>query len=185
LREGFAYNTLRSKSDKIHKKGVHSLWEDVSKSSYNVCETYARASLLNDGKPHEVMFHVVLPITDILSLQAFTLYHNFCLSDLELKFYVKPDALVVAQLSAVDSLKLVMERDFSQIIELNLFQNHQRFKFNMDLAKLEQTLFELNNCHMLVRVMWMKNLLWDIRLVQRLQRISLPHQLLELTMFIH
>jgi hypothetical protein len=109
LREGFAYNTLRTKTDKVQKKGVHSLWEDVCKGSYNVCGTYVKASLLADGLQHPVIFQVVLPITDILSLQAFSLYPNFCLGDLELKFYIKPDALVVAQIPAKESLKISMQ----------------------------------------------------------------------------
>jgi hypothetical protein len=107
LREGFAYNTIRSVETK-KKRYDHSLWEHVDERRSGVCGTYIPITKFVKGnadatvlsiQPVTVTFEVNLPITDILCMQAFTLYPNFCLGDLELKFYVKRSGLVWAQVS--------------------------------------------------------------------------------------
>jgi hypothetical protein len=57
---------------------------------------------LSGSQPVTVSFEINLPVTDILALQAFTLYPNFCVGDLELKFYTSRVGLVWAQVSALE-----------------------------------------------------------------------------------
>jgi hypothetical protein len=97
LREGFAYQTLRPVEAK-KKRYDHSLYEHVWSHRKQVCGVYIPIHKFKAG-PVTVEFEINLPITDILCLQAFTLYPNFCLGELELKFYVKQFGLVWCQSS--------------------------------------------------------------------------------------
>jgi hypothetical protein len=109
IREGFAYQTIRSVEAKV-KPYDHSLWEHVNEGRPQICGTYIplgafvehTQSSSNGLKPVTVNFSINLPITDILPLQAFTLYPNFCLGNLELKFYVKPYGMVWAPVNVLN-----------------------------------------------------------------------------------
>ena len=94
VREGFAYSTIKPKVEKKTKKYVHSLYENVSYYSPSVCGAYVNLDELKDGGVHPVDFEVNLPFDDILCLQAFDMFPNAVVGDLELKFYVKPKGLV-------------------------------------------------------------------------------------------
>ena len=93
-REGFAYSAIKPKTEKKTRKYTHSLYENVSYYSPSVCGTYINIADFKDGLPHTVSFEVNLPFEDILCLQAFDLFPNSIVGDLELKFYVKPRGLV-------------------------------------------------------------------------------------------
>ena len=110
-REGFAYSAIKPKSDKKTKKFTHSLYENVSNYSSSVCGTYININDFKDGLPHPVEFEVNLPFEDILALQAFDLFPNGVVGDMELKFYVKPKGLVWC---AIDPLKV---KDYKEYIE--------------------------------------------------------------------
>jgi hypothetical protein len=111
-REAFAYHTIRPMEAK-KKRFDHSLWDHVVDHWPQVCGTYIPLkNFVDNGSKHPVTvtFEINLPVTDILPLQAFTLWPRFCLDDLELKFYVKRDALVWAQCnpSAIYEEKVAM-----------------------------------------------------------------------------
>jgi hypothetical protein len=95
LREGFAYQTVMPRVAK-KSRFDHSLWEKVSQFSPAVAGTYINLSDLISGNPLIVRFEMNLPVTHIMALQALQLYPNFCLGELELKFYVRQDGLVWA-----------------------------------------------------------------------------------------
>ena len=109
LREGFAYSTIKPKVEKKTKKYVHSLYENVSTYSPSVCGTYINLADFKDGDPKKVSFEVNLPFDDILALQAFDLFPNAIVGDIELKFYVKPRGLVWCM---VDPLLVKESKEF-------------------------------------------------------------------------
>ena len=98
IREGFAYANLMNNGAKQHRKFVHSLYDQVSEFSTNVCGTYVPLSAFKGGKTVEVSFSLNLPINNILALQAFDLWPSQA-GPLTLKFYVKPKGLVWAMVN--------------------------------------------------------------------------------------
>jgi hypothetical protein len=116
LREAFAYNIIRSVETK-KKRFDHSLWEHVDERRPGVCGTYIPIRFfikedLTGSRPCTVTFEINLPVTDILSLQAFTLYPNFCLGDIELKFYTSRVGLVWAECSPIKRLETLTNLGF-------------------------------------------------------------------------
>jgi hypothetical protein len=101
LREGFAMHTISPKIAK-QKKFDHSIWENVRSWSPCVAGAYVDIKEFVGGKVVPVTFEVNLPITDIMCMQAFTLYPVFCLGNLDLKFYVRRDGLVWSQCNPED-----------------------------------------------------------------------------------
>ena len=97
IREGFAYSNIKCKSQKKTRRFIHSLYENVAEYSPTVCGTYVPLSKFKDGATVPVTFEVNLPFTDLLALQSFELFPNFCLGDIVLKFYVKRYGLVWCQ----------------------------------------------------------------------------------------
>jgi hypothetical protein len=83
------------------KKFDHSLWENVERWSPCVAGAYVDLQDLvtaaQAGRTFTTTFEINLPITDIMCLQAFTLYPVFTLGALDLHCYVKRDGLVWAQ----------------------------------------------------------------------------------------
>ena len=108
-REGIAYSAIKPKSEKKTKKYTHSIYENVSYYSPSVCGTYINIADFKDGMPHKVSFEINLPFEDILCLQAFDLFPNAIVGDLELKFYVKPRGLVWCM---IDPMKVKESKEF-------------------------------------------------------------------------
>ena len=110
-REGFAYSTIKPFNEKKTRKYTHSLYENVDTYSPSICGTYINVQDFKDGLPHQVEFEINLPFDDILALQAFDMFPNFCCGNIELKFYVKSRGLVWCALnpSKVKDYKEVME----------------------------------------------------------------------------
>ena len=96
-REGFCYSTIKPYSEKKTRKYTHSLYENVSDYSQSVCGTYVDLVDIMDGQKHDVEFEMNLPFEDMLALQAFDLYPNRIVGDIEIRFYVKPAGLVYCQ----------------------------------------------------------------------------------------
>ena len=99
IREGFAYSNVKAYSQKKTRRYIHSLYENVKNFSPTVCGTYVPLQKFKNGATVPVQFQVNLPFTDLLCLQAFDLYPNFCMGDIVLKFYVKRYGLVWCQVS--------------------------------------------------------------------------------------
>ena len=110
-REGFCYSTIKPYSEKKTRKYTHSLYENVSDYSQSVCGTYVDLNTLMDGQKHEVEFEMNLPFEDMLAFQAFDLYPNRIVGDIEIRFYVKPVGLVYCQ---VDPRKIKEVKEFME-----------------------------------------------------------------------
>ena len=110
-REGFCYSTIKPYSEKKTRKYTHSLYENVSDYSQSVCGTYVDLNTLMDGQKHDVEFEMNLPFEDMLAFQAFDLYPNRIVGDIEIRFYVKPVGLVYCQ---VDPRKIKEVKEFME-----------------------------------------------------------------------
>ena len=110
-REGYCYSTIKPYSEKKTRKYTHSLYENVSDYSQSVCGTYIDLSDFRDGQKHDVEFEMNLPFEDILAFQAFDLYPNRVVGDIEIRFYVKPVGLVYCQ---VDPRKIKEVKEFME-----------------------------------------------------------------------
>ena len=110
-REGFCYSTIKPYSEKKTRKYTHSLYENVLDYSQSVCGTYVDLVDIMDGQKHDVEFEMNLPFEDMLALQAFDLYPNRIVGDIEIRFYVKPAGLVYCQ---VDPRKIKEVKEFME-----------------------------------------------------------------------
>ena len=103
IRESYAYNMIRSKDSKNNSPHSHSLWENVINMSPNVCGVYIPLIDLcweNDVDPkyYKVNMEIIIPFTDQLALQAWRLYPNNILGEIEEEIRTSLDGLVWCQL---------------------------------------------------------------------------------------
>ena len=75
LREGFAYGVYKDANEKSAKKHTHTLYEDAADYNPGICGTYVKLSNFKNGnKTAVVPFRYIVPLSDLLPLQAFSLY---------------------------------------------------------------------------------------------------------------
>ena len=94
IREGFAYSSCMSKQEKATKRFIHSLYENVSKYAKSICGVYIDVDTFKDGEEHTVEWTVNIPFDNFLVLQAFDLFPNFAIPNVELRLYFDPAGLV-------------------------------------------------------------------------------------------
>ena len=76
VREQFAYNSIKGRSQKATAKFSHSTWENVSNMNESVCGIYIPCADIADAQPHQFAMELTIPYQDFLKYQAFTLYPN-------------------------------------------------------------------------------------------------------------
>ncbi len=141
-REGYCYSTIKPYSEKKTRKYTHSLYENVSDYSQSVCGTYVDLNTLMDGQKHEVEFEMNLPFEDMLAFQAFDLYPNRIVGDIEIRFYVKPVGLVYCQVDP-RTIKEVKEYMEDTIID-STFKSAPVFKHGFTQIGNESKIAALN-----------------------------------------
>ena len=94
IREGFAYSSCMSKQEKATKRFIHSLYENVSKYAKSICGVYINVDDFKDGQEHIVEWTANIPFDNFLALQAFDLFPNFAIPNVELRLYFDPSGLV-------------------------------------------------------------------------------------------
>ena len=141
-REGYCYSTIKPYSEKKTRKYTHSLYENVSDYSHSVCGTYIDLSDFRDGQKHDVEFEMNLPFEDILAFQAFDLYPNRVVGDIEIRFYVKPVGLVYCQVDP-RTIKEVKEYMEDTIID-STFKSAPVFKHGFTQIGNESKIAALN-----------------------------------------
>jgi len=98
IREGFAYSNLKPSSEKIGKKGIHTTYDSVISNSPEVCGVYIPAtSFKNSNKSTTVTIKTLVPISDLIALQAFSLYPSNLIGELALKVIPSTRAMVWCQ----------------------------------------------------------------------------------------
>ena len=107
IKESFAYNSIRPRDAKTSSPHSHSLWESVCCMSPNVCGVYIPLSKFENGNEPEVDMELIIPFTDQLVLQAWRLYPNRILGEMEEEVQFSTDALVwcMLQPQAVAEIK--------------------------------------------------------------------------------
>ncbi len=97
IRESYAYNSIRSKESKQNSPHSHTLWENVCNLSPNVCGVYIPLSSLASINNFHVVLDLIIPFTDQLALQAWRLYPNQILGEIEEEVRFSLDGLVWCQ----------------------------------------------------------------------------------------
>ena len=83
VREQFAYNSIKGRSQKATAKFSHSTWENVSNMNESVCGIYIPCADIADAQPHQFTMELTIPYQDFLKYQAFTLYPNKIVGELK------------------------------------------------------------------------------------------------------
>ena len=98
-RESFAYNSIKPRDAKATSKFSHSTWENVSQYSPSVCGCYVNLSDLADGNIHKLTIELTIPFTDQLALQAWQLYPNAIVGEIEEEVKTSLRAMVWCQVN--------------------------------------------------------------------------------------
>ena len=83
IKEQFAYNSIKGRSQKSTAKFSHATWENVSNMDESVSGIYPPFADIADGQPHKFTIELTIPYQDILKYQAFTLYPNKIVGELQ------------------------------------------------------------------------------------------------------
>ena len=118
IKESFAYNSIRSADAKKGAPHSHSLWESVQCMSPNVCGVYIPLKKFADKKEVKVNMELIIPFTDQLALQAWRLYPNRILGEIEEEVKFSTEGLVWCQLQP------------QTVAEINKFWDPDPTKFN-------------------------------------------------------
>lgn len=114
IREGFAFSNIKGASEKRSKKHTHTLYEDVEQYKLGVCGAYLPLSnWKNAQKTATVNIRCIVPLSDLLPLQAFSLYPSNIVGQLALKAMFSMRGLIWCQV------------DPSAVLESNNFLNNQ------------------------------------------------------------
>ena len=118
VRESFAYNSIRPRDAKTGVPHSHSLWESVQNMSPNVCGCYIPLEKLNKDAI-KVEFELIIPFTDQLALQAWRLYPNRILGQVEEEVKFVLDGLVWCQIQPKNVGEVKRFWDFNPNKEYN------------------------------------------------------------------
>jgi len=98
IREGFAYSNLKPSSEKIGKKNIHTTYDSIASYSPEICGVYIPAtSFKNANKSTTVTIKTLIPISDLIALQAFSLYPSQLIGEIALKVLFSSRAMVWCQ----------------------------------------------------------------------------------------
>ena len=107
--ESFLYSTFKSKSEIANKKFVFSPYNEVSVLDNSACGIYIPISDLNNtdatntSKYHDV--DIVIPLREILAMEAFNEFPNRIFGELRLVFHVSPEAFVYTEVNPITSIR--------------------------------------------------------------------------------
>ena len=99
IRESFAYNSIRPRDAKATSKNRFTTWENSSQMSPSICGDYYDMTVLADGKPHTLAFELTIYFTDQLAFQAWQLYPNSLIGEIEEEVSTALDAMVWHQVN--------------------------------------------------------------------------------------
>ena len=123
IREGFAYSSCMSKQEKATKRFIHSLYENVSKYAKSICGVYLNIDDLKSGDLLEASWDANIPFDNFLVLQAFDLFPNFAIPNVELRLYFDPSGLVwcpVDPYTVYDTKVLIEGATIAQSLPANI-----------------------------------------------------------------
>ena len=95
IREGFAYSNLKPITEKRGKRGIHSTYEAVSVMGTDVCGVYVPlTSFKNGSNSATIQIKSLIPISDLLPFQAFSIYPSKLCGELAAKVQFSTAGLV-------------------------------------------------------------------------------------------
>ena len=102
LREGFGFGVYKDTNEKKAKKHTHTLYEDIAAYNPGICGTYVKLSnFKNTNKTAVIPFRYIVPLSDLLPLQAFSLYPSEICGALSLRLNFTLRGLVFCQVPPV------------------------------------------------------------------------------------
>ena len=122
IREGFAYSSCKS-NDEMTVRFVHTLYEKAFSYATSVCGAYFNFDDFKDGAGHDLTWTANIPFDDLLALEAFELFPNFAIPNVELRVYVDPAGLVWMPVSPVEVYNqktLIQEEDIPYTLPQNI-----------------------------------------------------------------
>ena len=123
-----------SKQEKATKRFIHSLYENVSQYAKSICGVYINVDDFKDGQEHVVEWTANIPFDNFLVLQAFDLFPNFAIPNVELRCYVSEDGFVYCPLDphyVYDVKTLIQEETIKRIS----FSVGEDMTYNVYLSK--------------------------------------------------
>jgi len=95
VREGFAYSCLKPITEKRGKRGIHSTYESVSVMGSDVCGVYVPLTEFKNGsKSATIQIKSLVPISDLLPFQSFSIYPSKLMGELAAKVQFTTAGLV-------------------------------------------------------------------------------------------
>lgn len=142
IREGFLYGVLKPENEKIRRRFVHTLWENVSNYSNTICGGYMNLDEFRANNMATNEFDANIPFDDYLALQAFDLFPNGLIGDLSLKLKFGPEGMVVGVVdpNIVAEKKAFLEE--SPIMSVDLLNQTQRIS---RISKLKKQFTQIGN----------------------------------------
>ena len=93
-------SNLKGRAEKSSKKHVYTLYEDVNEFKPGVCGTYVKLSeFKNPNKTATINFKYIIPLSDLILLQAFQMYPSNIIGQLALKIAFSFDGIVWTQVN--------------------------------------------------------------------------------------
>ena len=94
-REGFAFSTLKPANEKRGKRGIHTTYDSVINMLPDVCGVYVPLTdFKNSNKSTTITIKALVPLSDLLPLQAFSIYPPNICGNLSAKVQFNPNSLV-------------------------------------------------------------------------------------------
>ena len=107
LYESFLYSNFKSKGEIANKRWVYSPYGEVEKLDNSICGMYIPIGELtgNSSNEYKVMFDVIVPINEILAMEAFDEYPNKIFGELKLFFTTTYNGFVFTEVNPIESIK--------------------------------------------------------------------------------
>jgi len=125
IREGFSFSNLKGAIEKRGKKGIHSTYGMVSEFSPEICGVYISADRFKNGsKTATIEMKSLIPISDLLPFQSFSMYPANIVGQLAIKVLFSTAAFVWCQVPP------------ETVIEADNYMNNTSNELNADFKAL-------------------------------------------------
>lgn len=142
IREGFIYGALKPENEKIRRRFVHTLWENIANYSNTICGSYTNLYDYRNNNTATTEFDINIPFDDLLALQAFDIFPNGLIGDISLKLKFSDEGLtwMVVEPNVVAEKKAFLEE--SPLIGVDLLDQTKRIAA---ISKLKKQFTQIGN----------------------------------------
>lgn len=142
IREGFIYGALKPENEKIRRRFVHTLWENIANYSNTICGSYTNLDDYRNNNTATTEFDINIPFDDLLALQAFDIFPNGLIGDISLKLKFSDEGLtwMVVEPNVVAEKKAFLEE--SPLIGVDLLDQTKRIAA---ISKLKKQFTQIGN----------------------------------------